>query len=74
MSVSIHGLRREAALLSARIETAETTARHARGIAAITPQPEVAATAIDHAVRAERAALVMASRLSRIARTIGDYF
>ena len=66
MSAAQHGLRLEASLLASRIAEVETHARHCRGLAAITPQPEVAVRATDEAIKAERAALRMASKLSLI--------
>jgi hypothetical protein len=72
VSVTLYDLRCEARLLAARIEAAETTARHCRGLAALTPDDSVAANAIEHATLAERAALRMASRLSAITRSLPD--
>lgn len=72
VGVTLYGLRCEARLLSARIEAAEMTARHCRGLAAITPQTDVATNATAHAVLAERLAARLASRLSAIVRTVPD--
>lgn len=72
MSVSLYDLRCEARLLATRIEAAEMTARHCRSVATLTPYGFVATEALDQAVRAERAALQMASRLSAIARSLPD--
>lgn len=71
MSVPLHKLRDEARLLESRIEAAETTARHCRGLAAITPHDSVASDALAQARDVEQAAKHMAGRLSRITQTLG---
>lgn len=71
MSVPLHKLRDEARLLEDRIAAAEMDARIWRGVATTTADKSVASDALLRARDVERAARHMATRLSRIAQSIG---
>lgn len=57
-------------MLADHIAVCERRARHARGLAAITPQAEVARVALKSAALDERMALNLAGRLSRISESL----